>query len=130
MYDTTFINNDNHIYIFTDGYLEYAISEKRQNSQFYFGNAEIEKVRQYCIKNGVDVITAIQKDKALSLPASDNNKNEYLNLHILETHERDKDIKFQTYKNIKGLRDNEILEAVWCKWAKDSGFKDLTWDKY
>ena len=40
--DTTFINYDNHIYIFTDGYLEYL--NKSENSQFYFGSSEIEKV--------------------------------------------------------------------------------------
>ena len=38
--------------------------------------------------------------------------------------------KLQTYNNPTGLRDNEILENVWRKWAKDSEFKDITWDKY
>jgi len=128
--DTTFVNYENHIYIFTDGYLEYALSEKRQNSQFYYGNEEIERVRKYCIDNNIDVTTALQKDKSLCLPVIDNIKNRFLNLHILETHERDKDIKFQTYKYKKGLRDNEILEAVWRKWAEDSGFKSFEWKKY
>lgn len=128
--DTTFINYENHIYIFTDGYLEYVSSEKQQNKQFYFGNEEIERVRKYCIINNIDVNTALKTDKSLCLPVIENIKNKFLNLHILETHERDKDIKFQTYKYKKGLRDNEILEAVWRTWATASGFKSFEWKKY
>lgn len=126
--DTTFINYDNHIYIFTDGYLEYQ--NKENNKQFYFGNDEIERVRQFCQSNQVDVNTALQNNRELCLPSFKNSKNQSIHLHILETHERDKDEKLQTYKYPKGLRDNEILEAVWRKWAKDSGFKSLEWKRY
>jgi hypothetical protein len=45
-------------------------------------------------------------------------------LHTYETHERDKDDKMQITKH-SAQRDNEILEAVWRKWALDSGFKSL-----
>jgi hypothetical protein len=128
--DTSFINFENHIYIFTDGYLEYLLSKNRQNSQFFFGVPEIEAVRRYCQNNHVVVTTALQIDNSLSLPVCRNNKNQYINLHIYETHERDKDIKFLTYRNNKGLRDNEILEVVWRKWAKESGFKSFEWKKY
>ena len=78
----------------------------------------------------MNIITALEKDKSLGLPNSESKKNQYINLHILETQERDKDIKFQTYKHPKGLRDNEILEVVWSKWAKGSGFKSIEWKKY
>ena len=74
--DTTFINYDNHIYIFTDGYLEYVSTEKRQNNQFYFGNLEIESVRKYCIHNHVDIATGIQREKSLCLPICKNSKNQ------------------------------------------------------
>lgn len=126
--DSTFINYDNHIYIFTDGYLEYK--GKSTNNQFYFGNSEIEKIRQYCQKNNVDIKTALERNRSLCLPPGKNNINLLINLHILETHERDKDNKLQTYKNPTGLRDNEILEAVWRKWAIESGFKSFEWKKY
>lgn len=126
--DSTFINYDNHIYIFTDGYLEYK--GKSANNQFYFGNPEIEKIRQYCKQNNVDIKTALENNSSLSLPPVKNNKNQLINLHILETHERDKDNKLQTYKNPTGLRDNEILEVVWRKWATQSGFKSFEWKKY
>lgn len=128
--NTTYINFDNNIYIFTDGYLEYNLSGKRQNNQYYFGALEIERIRKYCLNNGVDIITALNKDKSLGLPISKSNKNQFINLHILETHERDKDTKFLTYSHPRGLRDNEILEAVWRKWAKESGFKNIDWRKY
>ena len=126
--DTTYLNYENHIYIFTDGYLEYG--DKNENSQFYFGNSEIQEVRKYCKDNKVDIKKALESDTTLCLPAYKNKFNNYINLHILETHERDKNITLQTYNHPIGQRDNEILEAVWRKWAKDSGFKDLIWDKY
>jgi len=128
--DSTFIHFENHIYIFTDGYLEYALSQKRQNCQYYFGAPEIERVRKYCINNNVDITKALKSDRTLCLPVSQSKKYQSINLHILETNERDKDIKFQTYKYPKGLRDNEILEEVWRKWAKESGFKSFEWRKY
>ena len=126
--DTTFVNYDNHMYVFTDGYLEYL--NKDQNKEFYFGNQEIEKVRQFCKVNSVDIATALENNNSLCLPPGKSNKNRYINLHVLETHERDKDDKLQTYKHPTGQRDNEILEEVWRKWAKDSGFKSFEWKKY
>ena len=126
--DTTFINYENHIYIFTDGYLEYW--NPNANRQFYFGSPEINKVRQYCVNNGVDIKTALVSDKSLGLPSYRSIKNQYVNLHILETHERDFNKTLNTYRYPKGLRDNEILEAVWRKWAEESGFKSFEWKKY
>lgn len=126
--DTTFINYDNHIYIFTDGYLEYL--NKDANRQFYFGSQEIENVRQFCKANNVDIIKALETNSSLCLPVSKSKKNQYIDLHILETHERDRNDILQTYKHPTGQRDNEILEAVWQKWARESGFKSFVWKKY
>lgn len=126
--DTTFINYENDIYIFTDGYLEYQ--NKSANNQFYFGVPEIEKIREYCKVNGVDIVKALEANNSLSLPVVKSANNQCLSLHVLETHERDFDPKNQVYKYPKGLRDNEILETVWRKWAKESGFKSFEWRKY
>ena len=126
--DTTYINYDNHIYIFTDGYLEYL--NKNTNNQFYFGDSEIDNIRQYCVANKVDIKTALDKNSSVCLPRTMNNKNQFINLHVRETHERDKNDKFQTYRYPTGRRDNEILEAVWRKWASESGFKSFDWKKY
>jgi hypothetical protein len=126
--DTTYINYDNHIYIFTDGYLEYL--NKSTNNQFYFGNSEIDKIRQFCKANNVDITTALKTNHTLRLPPAKNKKNQFVNLHIAETHERDKNDKLQTYKYPTGQRDNEILEAVWKNWATESGFKSFEWKKY
>lgn len=126
--DTTFIKHENHIYIFTDGYLEYL--NKGTNKQFYFGKNEIENVRTYCKTNKVSIDKALKDNPSLCLPPYKGKKNEFVTLHILETHERDKDDRLQNYKYPTGQRDNEILEAVWKKWAKESGFKDLKWGKY
>jgi hypothetical protein len=126
--DTTFVNYQNNFFIFTDGYLEYG--NKQSNSQFYFGESEIERVRNFCILNNFNIKRALSINKSLSLPPYSNAKNKSINLHILETHERDKDQNLQTYKHSTGLRDNEILEAVWGKWAAESGFKSFHWQKY
>lgn len=126
--DTTFINFETHIYIFTDGYLEYA--NKSENDQFYFGGSEIDKVRQYCIKNGVDISTALGTEKYLCLPKFFRKGNKNITLHIFETQERDLNLKYLKYSHVEGRRDNEILEAVWKKWASESGFKSVEWKKY
>jgi len=126
--DTTFIKYDNHIYIFTDGYLEYL--NREVNNQFYFGNSEIEKIRTYCKTNNVTIKKALEDNPSLCLPSYKREKNKLVTLHILETHERDKNDKLQTYKYPTGQRDNEILEAVWKMWAIESGFKDIIWEKY
>ncbi len=126
--DTTFIKYENHIYVFTDGYLEYL--NKKGNSQFYFGISEIDKVRQFCKIKHMGISKALKANSLLSLPSTKSNKNQYINLHILETHERDKDDHLQSYRYPKGQRDNEILQAIWEKWATDSGFKSFEWKKY
>lgn len=126
--DTVFINFDNHVYIFTDGYLEYK--NKEVNKQFYFGANEIDKIRKFCIQNNLGIKQALETESSLSLSPSNHIENSHINLHILETHERDKDDRLQTYKYPQGLRDNEILEAVWRKWANESGFKSFEWKKY
>lgn len=126
--DTTFVNYDNHIYIFTDGYLEYL--NKNENSQFYFGANEIKQIRNYCNTKKVTIKKALELNRSFSIPPVKEEKNKTINLHVYETHERDKNEKLQTYNFEKGVRDNEILEAVWRKWAKESGFKSFEWKKY
>lgn len=118
----------NHIYIFTDGYLEFQT--KNANPQFYFGIPQISRLRNYCVNNNIDVATALNKNRSLGLPKVTNLNNKMIYLHVWETHERDKNISSQTYKYPIGLRDNEILQAVWKKWALESGFKGFEWKKY
>lgn len=126
--DTTYLKYDNHIYIFTDGYLEYK--NKNINNQFYFGISEIDKIRQFCKAKNVDITKALEINSSLCLPISKSKNSQYIHLHLLETHERDKNDRLQTYKYPIGQRDNEILEAVWRKWATESGFKSFEWKKY
>jgi hypothetical protein len=125
--NTTKIKYKNQIHVFTDGYLEYR---SNGNKQFYFGEKEINRIRTYCMQNNCDVLSALKRNNSLGLPAYKIVKQNELALYVHETHERDKDIKYQTYENPLGLRDNEILEAVWRKWAIESGFKSFEWSKY
>lgn len=126
--DTTFIKYENQLYIFTDGYLEYY--NKAVNNQFYFGKNEIQKVRDYSEQTKSNVSTVIEKNKELGLTPYEHPNNSSINLHVFETHERDKNDVLQTYKYVAGIRDNEILEAVWSDWARKSGFKSFEWKKY
>jgi hypothetical protein len=126
--DSTFINFENHVYIFTDGYLEYK--GKSINNQFYFGYNEIKSIRDYCKKQKVDIKTAINNNSSFCLTPIKCNKNKLIDLHVFETHERDFNSKKQGYNNTIGFRDNEILEEVWRKWAYESGFKSFEWGKY
>jgi len=126
--DTTFINYENHVYIFTDGYLEYK--GRAMNDEFYFGSSEIKKLRDYCTENNVLPAEALKFDGTLGIPSLYNKRNELIYLHVMETHSRDINFNDMHPKNKYGLTDNEILQAVWRKWAIDSGFKDITWDQY
>jgi len=126
--DSTFIHYENHIYIFTDGYLEYAL--KTKNDQFRFGLSQINNVRADCQNNKIGIEKALEQNTKLSLRPVKKDIHKLVNLHILETHERDFDTQRQTYINPIGLRDNEILEAVWKKWATESAFKSIEWKKY
>jgi hypothetical protein len=117
----------NHLFVFTDGYLEFS---KNSNSQFYFSSKQIASIRKFAITKKVNVNKALQINPSLGLPPYPSSKNKIINLHVYETHERDKDPKLLVYKNQIGLRDNDILKAVWEKWALESGFKSFTWKKY
>lgn len=125
--DTTRLIFENNIYLFTDGYLEYS---KSNNLSYYFGDSQIRNIRNYCVLNNVDINTALNTNPKFGLPAYQSPINKLISLHIIETHERDKDVTTLGYKNRPGLRDNEILEFVWSKWAKESGFKKFSWEKY
>jgi hypothetical protein len=103
---------------------------KKENSQFYFGVNEIKQIRDYCKSKKVTVNKALEQNSTFSIPPVREEKNKLIKLHVFETHERDKNEKLQTYQFPKGVRDNEILEAVWRKWAKESGFISFEWKKY
>ena len=119
---------DHHIYIFTDGYLEYTL--KNSNNQFRFGNKEIEKLRKYCTQKNISIQQALKEMPSLGLPAVKRANHKRVSLHIMETHSHDKDDGTLSYKNPIGKRDNEILKAVWSKWAIESGFKAIEWNTY
>ncbi|CAM3838474.1 MULTISPECIES: hypothetical protein [Flavobacterium] len=126
--DTTFVSYENHIYILTDGYLEYTL--KTDNHQFRFGPSKIIQLRTYCKKNNINVENALTLNTNLGLIPIKNELNKYINIHVLETHERDFNKKTQNYDNQIGYRDNEILEQVWKKWINESGFKNFEWERY
>jgi hypothetical protein len=127
--DTTFITFDNHIYIFTDGYLEY--SRIGGSNPYYFGESEIQKLRDFCKINHVSPTEALENNSNLGIQPSFNEKNKLIKLHVFETHSRDWNVAKMSWANDPGVRDNEILEAVWKKWAKESGFiQPIDWRPY
>ncbi len=124
-YDTTVVNFNNRLFIFTDGYLEY--SKKDGSEDFYFGQENVEQVRTYCKNNKVTVEDAIKNNELFRLRPLKSDNNKYVQLYILETYDRGINPKRGTVKNSGDLSDNNILRLVWKNWAAESGFKSFTW---
>ena len=123
--DTTKINYHNHLFIFTDGYLEY--DKDNGNNQFFFGEPQIENLRQYCIKNHISLKDAIKNKPGFKLRPLKSEYNQLVNLYVLETYDRGLDIESGTLKNTGELSDNNILKTIWQVWAEESGFKGFVW---
>jgi hypothetical protein len=129
--DTTFFHYNNHVIIFTDGYLEFSMKND-YNKCFYFSIPEIKQIRDYCIKNNLTTREAFLKnDKLPRLKALKCDNNKFVNLYIMETADRDFQYTQKTgsHKYPMGLQDNDILKAVWQLWAEESGFRTFTWHK-
>jgi len=125
--DTTTINYENHLIIFTDGYLEY--NTIKAESSRYYGIDKINKVRNFCKLNYCTPEVAISKFQQPKLPKSFSKINRYVSIYILETNDRNFDKNTGSNKYESGLTDNDILKAVWKFWAKESGFKKFVWQK-
>lgn len=122
-YTKNFIN---HMFLFTDGYLEY--NTDGIGKKYYFGSEQIESVREFCIKNNVSPEKAIENVKNhLKLTPLRSENNKLINLYILETDDRGFNKQQGTQKNSGPLSDNNILQAAWKIWAKESGFKNFVW---
>lgn len=126
--DTTFFKYDNHIYIFTDGYLETDSKPTTISGSFYFSDTEIGKIRKYAQHNNLKPDEALDKIDSFRLTKAPRKKNALVKIHLLETDDRDYDVVKGKWKYSHGLNDNDILKAVWKQWAKDSNFKgELHW---
>lgn len=123
--DTTVISYVNHIFIFTDGYLEY--SKESGNLELYFGYGEIEKLRQICLDENRSVREILSKCPNMRLKPLDSENNKKINLYIMETDDRGLNEETGTLKHTGELSDNNILRTVWELWAIESGFKSFTW---
>ena len=124
-HDTTEVQFVNHLFLFTDGYLEFTRTEG--NNKLYFGENEIKKVREYCKNNNTSPYDAICKNRTFKLLPLKSINNQFINLYVLETYDRQINPINGTIKNSGPLSDNNILKAVWEIWAKESGFKNFVW---
>ena len=123
--DTTVINYQNHLFIFTDGYLEF--SKKEGNVEFYFGQPEIEKVRRHCIENKTSVKDAINSNLKFKLRPLKSENNKFVSLYVMETYDRGFNQQKGTLKYTGDLSDNNILKTLWEIWAEESEFKHFVW---
>jgi hypothetical protein len=123
--DSTEVQFANHLFLFTDGYLEFTKTEG--NDKLYFGSKEIIAVREYCKLNNLTPIDAILKQPNFKLMPLKSINNQHVNLYVLETNDRQINQINGTIKNSGPLSDNNILKAVWKIWAKESGFKNFVW---
>lgn len=123
--DTTEIKYLNHLFIFTDGYLEY--SKEDGNTDFYFSQPQIDKVRAYCRINKVSPEDAIKNNANFRLRPLKSENNKFINLYVMETYDRGLNIEKGTLLNTGDLSDNNILKTVWQNWAQESGYKSFIW---
>jgi HKD family nuclease len=119
----------NHLFIFTDGYLEF--DAKVGNTQYYFGEKQIQSIRKYCEQNDLDdPMLALQKHPEFKLKPYRSDKNGLIDLYVMETLDRgfipEKGVNLQR----AGMIDNDILKAVWTVWATESGFKSINWQEW
>lgn len=123
--DTTTLKYYNHLFIFTDGYLEYSTATGSKD--FYFGEPQIEAVRKFCKTNKVSPEEAIRNNVQFKIRPLVSDNNKYVNLYILETDDRGFNVQKGTLKNTGDLSDNNILRLVWKIWAEESGFRHFEW---
>ncbi|MFN4299678.1 MAG: hypothetical protein ACK4EX_08125 [Thermaurantimonas sp.] len=123
--DTTILYFHNHIFIFTDGYLEY--STKAGSKEFYYGEPQIEAVRKFCRTNKVSPEEAIRNNPQFKIKPLVSENNKLVNLYIMETDDRGFNVQKGTFKNTGDLSDNNILRLVWKIWAEESGFRHFEW---
>lgn len=125
-YDTTYFHFRNHIFLFTDGYLEFV--PKYGNNDYYFGYREIRKLRSALKESGgSDIVQFLNDNPEYAIPAINNPNNRFIDLYILETYDRGINKKYGTIRNAGPFSDNNILKAVWEHWASKSEFKSITW---
>ncbi|MCH8491244.1 MAG: hypothetical protein LAT81_15135, partial [Oceanicaulis sp.] len=123
--DTTKLIFHNHLFIFTDGYLEY--SRATGSNDFYYGEPQIEELRKFCKKNKVSPEEAIRNNAQFKIRPLVSDYNKLVNLYILETDDRGFNVQKGTLKNTGDLSDNNLLRLVWKVWAEESGFKNFEW---
>jgi hypothetical protein len=115
----------NHLFIFTDGYLEY--NKNHSNLDLYFGIEEIDSVRKIAKEQSKPVRDILIKCPTLRLKPLENENNKLINLFVMETDDRGFNAQAGTYNYTGDLSDNNILKTVWELWAIESGFKSFTW---
>lgn len=123
--DTTTLYFHNHLFIFTDGYLEYSTATG--SNDFYFGEPQIKAVRNFCKTKKVSPEEAIRNNPQFKIRPLVSENNKFVNLYILETDDRGFNVQKGTLKNTGDLSDNNILRLVWKVWAEESGFRHFEW---
>lgn len=123
--DTTTLYFHNHLFLFTDGYLEYSTTAGSKD--FYFGEPQIEALRKFCRINKVSPEEAIRNNQQFKIRPLVSDNNKFVNLYILETDDRGFNVQKGTLKNTGDLSDNNILRLVWKVWAEESGFRHFEW---
>jgi hypothetical protein len=123
--DTTTLYFHNHLFIFTDGYLEFSTSTGSKD--FYYSEPQIQAIRKFCRINKVSPEKAIIDNPQFKLRPLVSENNKLVNLYILETDDRGFNIEKGTLKNTGDLSDNNILRIVWKVWAEESGFNNFEW---
>ena len=124
--DTVTIKYTNHVFLFTDGYLEF--NRKMGNPQFYFGAKKLSRLRAAVEGDQlINVEEFLKNNPEYGLPATRNSRNSSINLYVLETYDRGLNTEKGTLLHAGPYSDNNLLKAVWSDWAQRSGFRSFNW---
>lgn len=123
--DSTLFQFNNHVFIFTDGYLEF--SRSHGNLNLYFGRPEIDRVRALCQQKKQTPLQVLSSCPNLRLMPLQSENNKLVNLYVMETDDRGLNVQTGTLRYTGELSDNHILKTVWELWAAESGFRQFSW---
>lgn len=109
--DTAVLKYNNHLILFTSAYPDFPGQ-----------GTDPQALRERCQATGLSIYELLKVCPELRMNPQLNENNRRVHLYLLETEDR-------TAGEIHpgGLRDNDILKALWEYWAEESGFKSFTW---
>lgn len=111
----------NIVFLFTDGYIEYGDFAKAtaKNSHYHLGTKLVGEIRAKCLADNLSPSEVLQKYD-IKLEPVKNPLLRYYDFVVLELDDRSLNAAGSA---LKRPTDQEIIQALWARWLKESGVK-------